>query len=917
MFGQTQPSSIFGGGQATGGLFGTQPAPQSGGGLFGGGGLGGTTPTLATSTLFGSAAPASTSGGLFGGTTTASTLFGSSAGISGISAQPAGLFGAGAAQPSTGGLFGGASAQPSAGGLFGATQPTAALGFGSTPTLGGGLSFGAPAQGFGQKPLFGATATAPTTGGLFGAPNPGATGSLFGGQTQPMAAAFNSFGDMSQQVQEPPGTQQDEFKPERVKDNFQAQAYNMNNKYQPFSLKLLRLKDYNDFKQGKVHPKIMNDLQSYVAVCKGQIAGNDPKGSSPFGGQSTFSSGTTGGIFGGQTSQPAQSGGGLFGAIGSQPAAQTGGLFGAGSFGTSAGGMASGATGGLFGGAPAQPTGGLFGATSPQPATGGLFGQPAQGGGLFGAGQQPAAGGGLFGASASPQPQTGGLFGAGGGGMMGGQPAGGGGLFGGAAQTQPSGGLFGAQSPAPGGGLFGGAQPSGGLFGGQTGGGMGGATGGLFGASNPNGAFGGLSNPAAQVDPNATLNALNNLLQLAAKSMAINQPNQVDQRSQNNRKDDEDGDFSDAQKRNRKYSQDRRDYSRNNPPSEETEIDQLRRDHLAQIQSQQRLPHFSSGIGSNPLNHMNAAPTLFEHRTKLLTKQKHRPVIDSSRHESSKNASLFGHSTASTIRDARSASRLDDSALSLSRFQSTDAGTGLKISIDIQIENGSTLQLSVSPTDVVSEVIRKLIDELGHPQNSKEAQDYGTNWEFCYEGKKLSPISRLLECSVLPLKDNPKFSFRKVSNSSNAAQTRPYELAPTEAIPILTKEGYSTSPEYSRICRMSEQELRQVSNFEIRHRYATISFLGKTDLRGVNIDEAIKIQHRVVEIYPDDVQKPQKGQGLNKPATITLKQFGLKQKNNNDKYISTLKAKLAEMNSILIGADFAEDSIKFQVEGSD
>ncbi|CAN8062817.1 unnamed protein product [Agarophyton chilense] len=213
-FGASSQSLFGGGGQQTGGVFGTQ---QTGTSLFGqqSGAAGFGAPTQSAPSLFGAQ---SSGGSLFGGQQqTAGGLFGS-----GQSSAP-GLFGG--TQQSSGGLFGG---QQGATGQFGASsgafggsnlfggssQPSTSLfggsGLGSTPSgglfgsgssgsslfgnTGGGLFGSGTGTGFGapSSNLFG---TQPS-GSLFGNTGSGfgTTGSMFGS-----GSSFGSFGFGSQQ----------------------------------------------------------------------------------------------------------------------------------------------------------------------------------------------------------------------------------------------------------------------------------------------------------------------------------------------------------------------------------------------------------------------------------------------------------------------------------------------------------------------------------------------------------------------------------------------------------------------------------------------------------------------------------------------------------------------------------------------
>ena len=94
-------------------------------------------------------------------------------------------------------------------------------------------------------------------------------------------------------------------------------------------------------------------------------------------------------------------------------------------------------------------------------------------------------------------------------------------------------------------------------------------------------------------------------------------------------------------------------------------------------------------------------------------------------------------------------------------------------------------------------------------------------------------------------------------------------------VPKLTKEGYSTIPSIEELSRMSDRDLAMVENFTVTNQYGKIEFEGKTDVRGVDLDELVVIYNKNVEVYPEDKfptdsAKPIKGEKLNKPAMITL-----------------------------------------------
>jgi len=93
--------------------------------------------------------------------------------------------------------------------------------------------------------------------------------------------------------------------------------------------------------------------------------------------------------------------------------------------------------------------------------------------------------------------------------------------------------------------------------------------------------------------------------------------------------------------------------------------------------------------------------------------------------------------------------------------------------------------------------------------------------------------------------------------------------------PKLTNPEYHTKPTIQELSRMSDDELAGVSGFSMWNKEGKIEFMGRVDLRGVDLDEVVSIGHRLVEVYPErnfptDEYKPVKGEKLNRPALISL-----------------------------------------------
>ena len=915
-------SGLFGGagGAQGGGLFGGgAQGGQAAGGLFGGGGMGG---GQAAGGLFGGGGGATggmgggqANGGLFGGGTGmqpqgAGGLFGG-AGATQVGQTGGGLFGGGGSTSVAGGLFGGSTQQPSAGaGLFGgggmgggtamgATNSSAGL-FGSTmnsqpaqSTLFGGSQPQAGGAGgglFGSAGTFGSSTQRPQSGGLFGAgqsaiPMGMSSGTAGGG----IMGGGMIGGGMMGGGSSVPGTQQDEFKAERNRDLFDIQSYNCIPKYSTYSLKMLRLKDYQDFKKNMIHPKIQQDLQQYVLVARGQ-APQPQTGMGGMGGMGSMggiggmgSMGGTGAAIGGPLGG---GGGGLFG--GSQPASGGGGLFGGS---TAAGG------GGLFGGAGATgaTSGGLFGgnASGATGQTGGLFGgggqqqQTSAGGGLFG-GSTQTGGGGLFGGATGGQQQTGGLFG----GSGGGQQQQGGGLFGGSQPAQQGGGLFGGSStgqPQSGGLFGGGAQASGGhsggLFGGQQQ-----QSGGQF-STQPSqatggGLFGGVQQsqyPGQQQIAYPQMQGMPMQYQAAGMSLPeSNHPYAVyyvpmrDEKGNNKALLESIGKDSGFPT-----------VKGGSPDTEHN--DQLRRDYIQALKhntNEQRV------MDSNPLESISMSQHIYSRPQASYSYTNYRPAI--ARGQGSQT--VFEKYASSSAKNRLVG--VSSSAISRRPGQAVEA--------TIIVDGGAVLDLQLETDLVVSGVIRKVADHL-ISGSDKDTEKFCSDHALYFGDKKLEGFKRLKEFGIVG--ESATLNLKKKSTNDT-------QMADLCRVPNLTKKGYETEPAYNRMCHMREEDLKAIENFTIKNEWCKIRFEGYTDVRGLDLDKLVDLERGKAEIYPEGTDKPAVGQGLNKDAQITFFHYGLKNKTNLDVWITRFKQKATLINAIYLGHDLTEDSITIQVQGS-
>lgn len=103
---------------------------------------------------------------------------------------------------------------------------------------------------------------------------------------------------------------------------------------------------------------------------------------------------------------------------------------------------------------------------------------------------------------------------------------------------------------------------------------------------------------------------------------------------------------------------------------------------------------------------------------------------------------------------------------------------------------------------------------------------------------------------------------------------------------ILSRSDYYTLPPLEEIDSFFNEQDKTciLESFTIgRTGWGAIHWQGPIDVAGLNLDELVHIRRREVIVYPDDDEsKPPVGQGLNRPAQITLDQVWPIDKNTNE-----------------------------------
>ncbi|KAL7205577.1 hypothetical protein ACSBR2_018502 [Camellia fascicularis] len=140
-------------------------------------------------------------------------------------------------------------------------------------------------------------------------------------------------------------------------------------------------------------------------------------------------------------------------------------------------------------------------------------------------------------------------------------------------------------------------------------------------------------------------------------------------------------------------------------------------------------------------------------------------------------------------------------------------------------------------------------------------------------------------------------------------------------MPRLQRSGYYTEPQIHELAVKERAEpgfCCRVKDFVVgRHGYGNIKFLGDTDVRQLDLDSDIHFDNCELTVYMDESKKPPVGQGLNKPAEVTLLNIKCIDKKTGKQYINGPKVdKYREMlmkKAIKQGAEFVSyDPVKWE-----
>ncbi|CAA0806684.1 Nuclear pore complex protein NUP98A [Striga hermonthica] len=152
--------------------------------------------------------------------------------------------------------------------------------------------------------------------------------------------------------------------------------------------------------------------------------------------------------------------------------------------------------------------------------------------------------------------------------------------------------------------------------------------------------------------------------------------------------------------------------------------------------------------------------------------------------------------------------------------------------------------------------------------------------------------------------------------------------ADVEALmPKLRHSDYFTEPRVQELAAKERAEpgfCRHVCDFVVgRHGYGSIKFFGETDVRRLDLESLVQFNNREVIVYMDESKKPAVGQGLNKPAEVTLLNIKCFDKKTGqqvtdgpriEKYKEMLRKKAEDQGAEFVSYDAVKGEWKFKVD---
>lgn len=162
---------------------------------------------------------------------------------------------------------------------------------------------------------------------------------------------------------------------------------------------------------------------------------------------------------------------------------------------------------------------------------------------------------------------------------------------------------------------------------------------------------------------------------------------------------------------------------------------------------------------------------------------------------------------------------------------------------------------------------------------------------------------------------------------SKGATVSEHESEVEALMPKLKQENYYTEPPVQELVAKERAEpgfCQHVKDFVVgRHGFGSIMFVGETDVRKLDLESIVQFDAREVTVYTDASKKPPVGEGLNKPAVVTLLNIKCFDKKTGqqitkgakmEKYKDLLVKKVREQGAEFVSYNPLKGEWRFRVE---
>lgn len=221
---------------------------------------------------------------------------------------------------------------------------------------------------------------------------------------------------------------------------------------------------------------------------------------------------------------------------------------------------------------------------------------------------------------------------------------------------------------------------------------------------------------------------------------------------------------------------------------------------------------------------------------------------------------------------------------------------------DLRLKEGDVVDVVVIEDHNHDE--SKTEESTSYAPLGKKKQDGATSADAPKAGKRFMTYDEFLASAIREEEDE------------EALQDARHRAPSSSSCPVLKNGDYFTRPSYDRLQRMTDRELSEVDGFTVGCKgLGSVEWIGKTDVRHLNLDELIFFEKKEVIVYKDDDHKHELGTGLNRPAIVELLGvFPPRKSSSAEAYREKVKERTSDIGATFLDYSAATGIWRFRVE---